>query len=92
MLDLMFSCRVQSKRVEHAFIAFVMRGFVERGVDMFKVRYRPTEKNKSSAGFFWNMGFRDIDNDGEFKILGYDLTLGSPSEDLVTVHAASQPL
>ena len=30
MTDLMFSCRVQSKRVEHAFLAYVMKTYIPR--------------------------------------------------------------
>jgi FkbH-like protein len=85
MMDLMFSCRVQSKRVEHAFIADVMRSYAERGFDRFTIRYRQTEKNLPAARFFWDMGFVESAKDAEYSILNYDLVNGVPHEDVVSV-------
>ena len=40
MTDLMFSCRVQSKRVEHAFLAYIIRKYVAITGKDFYANYR----------------------------------------------------
>ncbi len=60
MTDLMFSCRVQSKRVEHAFLTYVMRKFVaETGRD-FYANYRKTPRNAPSGKVFEDMGMEEV--------------------------------
>ena len=45
MTDLMFSCRVQAKRVEHAFLAYILRRYIaETGKD-FYAHYKKTPRN-----------------------------------------------
>jgi FkbH-like protein len=62
MTDLMFSCRVQSKRVEHAFLASVMRRYItETGKD-FYANYRKTPRNAPSGQVFADMGMEEIGN------------------------------
>ncbi len=52
MTDLMFSCRIQSKRVEHAFLASVIRRYIaETGKD-FYANYRKTPRNAPSGQVF----------------------------------------
>lgn len=52
MTDLMFSCRIQSKRVEHAFLASVIRRYItETGKD-FYANYRKTPRNAPSGRVF----------------------------------------
>lgn len=59
LIDLMFSCRIQSKRVEHAFITFCLNKYLKYG-DFF-VTYVPTEKNKFSAQVFDDFQFEQDD-------------------------------
>jgi FkbH-like protein len=57
LLDLMFSCRIQGKRVEHAVLTFLLKRFVEsRGAD-FAANYRRTEKNAPGGRVFEEMDF-----------------------------------
>jgi len=61
MTDLMFSCRVQSKRVEHAFLAYVMRKSMgETGKD-FYANYRRTPRNAPSGKVFEDMGMEEVE-------------------------------
>ncbi len=61
MTDLMFSCRVQSKRVEHAFLAHIMRKYMtETGKD-FYADYRKTSRNAPSGKVFEDMGMEEIE-------------------------------
>lgn len=59
MTDLMFSCRIQSKRVEHSFLAYVIRKYVaETGRD-FRANYRKTPRNEPSGKVFADLGFEE---------------------------------
>jgi FkbH-like protein len=56
MTDLMFSCRIQSKRVEHAFLAYVIRRYAHKsGTDM-RVNYRKTPRNAPFGRVFTDLG------------------------------------
>jgi FkbH-like protein len=57
LLDLMFSCRIQAKRVEHAFLGFLLRQYMAAGAPEFSAVYRKTEKNRASGKVFEDMGF-----------------------------------
>jgi FkbH-like protein len=60
MTDLMFSCRVQSKRVEHAFLAFLIRSHIAESGRDFHANYRATERNAPSGRVFADLGMREI--------------------------------
>jgi FkbH-like protein len=59
MIDLMFSCRIQSKRVEHAFLSWLMRRYIgETGRD-FHADYRKTSRNAPSGKVFSDLGMEE---------------------------------
>jgi FkbH-like protein len=60
MTDLMFSCRIQSKRVEHAFLAFLARKYVSELNRDFLANYRRTERNAPSGRVFADLGMREV--------------------------------
>jgi FkbH-like protein len=61
MTDLMFSCRIQSKRVEHAFLASVIRKYIaETGRD-FYANYRKTPRNAPSGQVFDDLDMEETD-------------------------------
>ena len=62
MIDLMFSCRIQSKRVEHAFLACVIRGYIEQTGRDFCANYRKTPRNAPSGKVFTDLGMEEIEN------------------------------
>lgn len=61
LLDLMFSCRVQGKRVEHAVLRFLVRKYFEEGAKRFVATYRRTKKNAPSGRVFEELGFAPAD-------------------------------
>ena len=69
LIDLMFSCRIQSKRVEHAFITFCLQKYLNDSD--FYVTYRQTEKNKFSAQVFQDFGFELEKQEGALKYLKF---------------------
>jgi FkbH-like protein len=59
MTDLMFSCRVQSKRVEHAFLAFLIRKYSAALGKDFLANYRKTDRNAPSGAVFADIGMEE---------------------------------
>ncbi|UXX81220.1 HAD-IIIC family phosphatase [Reichenbachiella carrageenanivorans] len=82
LIDLMFSCRVQSKRVEHAFLTYVLKKYLEK--DDFWVTYNHTEKNKFSAQVFEDFGFETIKKEGSLRELKF-----SQDKDILDDHIIS---
>ena len=65
MIDLMFSCRIQSKRVEHAFLAYILRKYLAECDKDFHVSYRKTPRNAPSGRVFEDLGLQEVAvNDG----------------------------
>jgi FkbH-like protein len=56
MADLMFSCRIQAKRVEHAFLTFLLRKYVLATNSDFWANYRKSPRNAPSGKVFHDIG------------------------------------
>jgi FkbH-like protein len=65
MTDLMFSCRVQSKRVEHAFLAYIIKKYIAITGKDFYANYRQTPRNAPSGRVFADMLLQETGVDGE---------------------------
>lgn len=61
MTDLMFSCRVQSKRVEHAFLAHLLRKYIDETGRDFLANYRKTPRNAPSGRVFADVGMEELE-------------------------------
>lgn len=73
MTDLMFSCRVQSKRVEHAFLAFIIRKYTaEIGKD-FYANYRQTPRNAASGQVFTDLRMEEVGNLDGLSLLRFSV-------------------
>ena len=59
LIDLTFSCRVQSKRVEHAFLSLILSKYISSTNKDFYANYSKTEKNKPSGKVFYDLGFEE---------------------------------
>jgi len=60
MTDLMFSCRIQSKRVEHAFLAHIMIRYLRESGKDFHANYRKTSRNAPAGRVFVDLGMEEI--------------------------------
>jgi FkbH-like protein len=85
IIDMMFSCRVQAKRVEHAFLIHVHQMLRAAGLPALKVRYRQTPKNTPVGQVFADLGFAVDPQDPEVRVLS---TEEARTQDLVIVEVA----
>ncbi|MEW4925079.1 HAD-IIIC family phosphatase [Algibacter sp. 2305UL17-15] len=83
LIDLMFSCRIQSKRIEHAFITYVLERYLKFG-DFF-VTYNHTERNKFSAQVFNDFNFEIIKQEGALRVLKFEQGRKIPNDKLITI-------
>ena len=58
LTDLMFSCRIQSKRVEHAFLGHIIQKYIS-GRD-FLANYRKTPRNAPAGKVFAELGMDEV--------------------------------
>jgi FkbH-like protein len=71
MTDLAFSCRVQSKRVEHAFLNWLIAYYKKKGHNKFFAVYNQTEKNIQSGKVFSDLDFiKTSENIYEYSLDG----------------------
>ena len=56
LTDLMFSCRIQSKRVEHAFLRYLFGRYMDAPGRDFWANYRKTTRNAPSGQVFADLG------------------------------------
>jgi FkbH-like protein len=85
MTDLMFSCRVQSKRVEHAFLAHIIRKYVAMTGKNFRANYRKTSRNAPSGRVFADMLLQETGVDGEVTHLVFPHEREVPDDKIINV-------
>src|SRR5690606_32395287 len=83
LIDLMFSCRIQSKRVEHAFLTYILENHLGKGD--FYVTYKHTEKNKFSAQVFNDFGFETIKKEGQKLELRFAKHSEIPDDKIIEI-------
>lgn len=69
LLDLMFSCRVQGKRVEHAVLAHLLNAYAANAGTDFYAHYRRTGKNAAAGTVFQEMGFKPAEERDGLSVL-----------------------
>jgi len=82
--DLMLSCRVQSKRVEHAFFAYLMNLYKAQGFTALDAIYRKTDRNQPAGRVFAEIGFIVTGSHENTVNYRYELSV-VPQVDVVTV-------
>lgn len=60
LIDLMFSCRVQSKRVEHAVVNYLIKKYVSLLRKDFYANYRKTARNSACGRVFKDVGMKGL--------------------------------
>lgn len=89
LLDLMFSCRIQSKRVEHAFLGYLLTRYARLQSRDLHASYRRTEKNVPAGRVFEEIGFRLEAENGDVQSLVFPKDRAWPDEGLIAISDGS---
>jgi len=86
----MMSCRVQRKRVEDAYFAYLAAQIKDAGHNCISVRFRPTERNTAAKTMLTTLGFEfHKDTDSNAGIYIRNSKLPFTGEDIVNLKASS---
>ncbi|MGA7415814.1 MAG: HAD-IIIC family phosphatase, partial [Bryobacteraceae bacterium] len=85
MTDLMFSCRIQGKRVEHAFLSYLIRKYRYAGVPTLFANYRKTERNAGPGKVFEDLGFRVLGEVSGLTDLVFAGAVSLPDDGIVSI-------
>jgi FkbH-like protein len=87
MTDLMFSCRIQSKRVEHAFLAFVIRKYMEETGKDFYADYRKTPRNAPTGQVFADLQMEEVENRDGVVLLRFPMRRTVADDGIIDIVA-----
>lgn len=87
LTDLMFSCRIQSKRVEHAFLSWIIRKYIAESGKDFCADYRKTPRNAPSGQVFEDLGMTVEGVQGGVTSLVYRHDAELPDDGVIRVEA-----
>lgn len=85
LIDLMLSCRIQSKRVEHAFLAFLLSYYKNLGYKLFSASFNQTDRNKKAGAVFDDMGFNVSDIKGPLRTYEFRLETPIPTDKIIQI-------
>lgn len=90
LMDLMFSCRIQGKRVEHAFLGYLIEKYSLPERRDFCANYRKTTKNEKPGKMFEEIGFECIAERDGLLSLKYPKTRLISKENIISIHEAEK--
>lgn len=85
LIDLMFSCRIQAKRVEHAFLSFILNKYIRSTGRDFHANYRKTPRNLPSGRVFEDMGMQELGITDSVTSLLFPKEKEVPNDDIIAV-------
>jgi FkbH-like protein len=85
MTDLMFSCRIQSKRVEHAFLAHVIRKYLAETGQDFYANYRKTPRNAPSGQVFADLLMEEVETHDGVSLLRFPKDCKVPDDKVIEI-------
>jgi len=85
MTDLMFSCRVQSKRVEHAFLGHIITANIIDSSRDFFANYRKTSRNAPYGKVFDDVGMVEVEESAGVKSLVFKRGNKVPNDGVVEI-------
>ena len=85
MSDLMFSCRIQSKRVEHAFITYILNKYRSESESDFHAMYRKTPRNAQSGKVFDDFAFDQVEEKDGARLLVFRKDRAVPDDRIITI-------
>lgn len=91
MTDLMFSCRIQAKRVEHAFLSHLIKKYRQMVPSLFLVNYRQSKKNAEPGKVFADLGFQVLGETDGLTRLAFLLESAVPDDGIVEIVDLTAP-
>jgi FkbH-like protein len=91
MTDLMFSCRIQAKRVEHALLAYLLRKYREASGSDFWADWRQTPRNAPAGRVFEDIGMEQKGEHDRVTSLVFSVALPIPEDGIIHI-VESQPI
>ena len=85
LTDMMFSCRIQFKRVDHAVLCFLLQTYKRREFPWFDATYRKTDQNQQVGQVFDDMGFAEVEQDGSHFRYRFKLSEEIPDDHIINV-------
>ena len=83
--DLIFSCRIQLKHVDRAFLCWLLARYRSAGEAAVDLWYRPTERNPQCRELLESLGFSPQAGEGETETHRFTCSNTLPVESLVTI-------
>jgi predicted enzyme involved in methoxymalonyl-ACP biosynthesis len=81
----MLSCRVQAKRVEHAFFSFLLHHYKAKGFEIFSALYKRTDRNCKAGEVFNDMGFEEESLKENVKMYIFALDKPIPNDNVIQI-------
>jgi predicted enzyme involved in methoxymalonyl-ACP biosynthesis len=81
----MFSCRVQSKRVEHAFLSYLLRKYVRGPNNSLFISYRKTPRNAASGKVFADFEMEEMETVAGVTLMVFRGDKKIPDDGVITV-------
>jgi FkbH-like protein len=91
IIDLMFSCRIQAKRVEHALLSHLLRIYRGRGSEIVYANYRKTERNAAAGKVFDDLGFTVLGESNGLADLCFPADREIPNDGIVEIRDLNYP-
>jgi FkbH-like protein len=91
MTDLMFSCRIQSKRVEYAFLAYIIPKYIAESGRNFQANYRKTLRNAHSGRVFADLGIEETGKKDGVSLLVFGKDKRIPNDRVIHVIVQGDP-
>jgi FkbH-like protein len=85
MTDLMFSCRIQGKRVEHAFLTYLLKKYIPVTRSDFWANYRKTPRNAPSGKVFQDIGMEEKGENAGVTSLVFPKDRPIPDDGIVQI-------
>jgi predicted enzyme involved in methoxymalonyl-ACP biosynthesis len=85
MTDLMFSCRIQSKRIEHAFLGHIIQKYISEFGKDFLADYRKTPRNAPAGKVFADLGMDEVGLADGITSLVFPADRRVPDDGVITI-------
>jgi FkbH-like protein len=85
--DLMFSCRIQSKRIEHAVLGWLLRRYIDAAGKDVWASYRRTPRNAPAGRVFEDMGMQGVATADGVSRLVFRRDQPVPDDGIITISA-----